>query len=92
MDSNSSNGKNLSLCVNEAFAENQPTSALTKFAENDVLGARGGLGCKIDCSTEKAMQDKQAGCLLDDVPTPDLTEPASGLALGNLGETRQPSL
>lgn len=33
----SSNGKNLSSFVNNAFADDQPTSALTKFVENDWL-------------------------------------------------------
>jgi hypothetical protein len=33
----SSNGKNLASFVNNAFDDDQPTSALTKFAENDVL-------------------------------------------------------
>ena len=76
----SSNGKNLSKFVTDAFADEQPTSAaLTKFADNDVLGAR-----NLDSSTEKALHDKIGHDAFDDVPTPDVTEPASSLALGNL--------
>lgn len=79
----SSNGKNLASFVNNTFVDEQPTSALTKFAENDVLQAK---DRNIDVSTEKALQEKHNDCAFNELPTPDHTEATSSLNIANLQE------